>query len=153
MRRSDAAARDPATGFLNERVAPVVEGHRVDDAGAAGLIDECPGIRSGHGERLVGDDVLASGERRGNHRVVQVIRRGVVHDLHVGIVEQRLVIPVAFRNAECLRLLMGRRVARARQRHHVDEAESSHGIDMVRPDEPGAHEAHPDSFGWNHRVT
>ena len=40
--------------------------------------------------------MLAPGDRRGNHRVMQVIRRRDVHDVHVGIVEQRLVIARSF---------------------------------------------------------
>ena len=82
--------------------------------------------------------------------VVQVVRRRVVHDLDVGIVEQRLVAAVRLARAERLRLLLGRRLAAPGDRDDVDEAEPPDRIDVMRPDEAGADETHPDPFHGVH---
>ena len=94
MRLADVAARDRVPRLLHERVAAVVEGDGVDDAGFRGLVEELLPVRRRHRQRLVGDDVLAFGDRRGVHRVVEVVRRRVVHDLDLGIGEQRLVAAI-----------------------------------------------------------
>ena len=54
-------------------------------------------FRRGHRQRLVGDDVLAFGDRRRVDRIVQIVGRGVVDDLDVRVVEQRLVAAVGLR--------------------------------------------------------
>ena len=94
MRLADVAARDRVPRLLDERVAAVVERDRVDDAGLVRGVEQLLRLRGRHRQRLVGDDVLALGDRRGVDRVVQVVRRGVVHDLDIRIVEQRLVAAV-----------------------------------------------------------
>ena len=78
--------------------------------------------------------------------VVQVVGRRVVHDVDVGIVEQRLVAAVRLACAERLGLALRRRLAAARHGDDVDVPEASNRFHMVRPDEPGAHDAHPDAF-------
>ena len=97
MRLADVAARDGVARLLHERVAAIVEGHGVDDAGLRRLIEQLLRLGGRHRERLVGDDVLALRDRGGVDRVVQIIRRRVVDDLDVGIVEQRLVAAVGLR--------------------------------------------------------
>ena len=76
---------------------------------------------------------------------VQVVRRGVVDDVHVGIGGQRFVAAVRLRNAERVGLRARRRIGAGRHRDDIDEAETPHGIDVMRPDEPRADEAHPDA--------
>ena len=83
------------------------------------LIEQLLRFRRRHRQRLVRDDVLALRDRRGVDRIVQVVRRRVVHDLDVGIVEQRLVAAVRLARAERVRLLLRRRLAAARDRHDV----------------------------------
>ena len=90
--------------------------------------------------------MLAFGNRRGVDREVQVVGRRVVHDLNVGIVEQRLVAAVGLRHAERLRLLLRRRLAAARNRDDVHEPETPHGVEMMRADESGPDESHADTL-------
>ena len=85
---------DRVPRLLHQRVAAIVERHRVDDAGLGRLVEQRLRLGRGHRQRLVRDDVLALGDRRRVHRVVQVVRRRVVDDVDVGIVEQRLVAAV-----------------------------------------------------------
>ena len=146
VRLADVAARNRVPRLLHERVAAIVERHRVDDARLGRLIEQLLRFRGGHRQRLVGDDVLAFGDRGGVDRVVQIVRCGVVDDLNVGIVEQRLVAPVGLPRAERLRLLLRRRLAAARDRDDVDVAETPHGVDVMRADEPGADDPHSDPF-------
>ena len=63
-----------------------------------------------------------------------------------GIVEQRLVAAVGLRHAQRLGLLLRGRLAAAGDRHDVDEAEPPHRVDVMRADESGADDTHPDSF-------
>jgi hypothetical protein len=72
----------------------------VDDAGLLRLAPERPRFDGGGRERLVGHDVLARGERGPNHRTMEVIRRRVVNDVHVGIGRERLVVVVRRRHAQ-----------------------------------------------------
>ena len=139
-------ARDRVPRLLHERVAAVVERHRVDDAGLRRLIEQLLRFGGGHRQRLVGHDVLALGDRRRVDRVVQVVRRGVVHDLDVWVVEQRLVAAVRLRHAERVRLRFRGGIAAAGDRHDIDEAQPSHRVDVMGADEAGAHNPHPDPF-------
>ena len=77
---------------------------------------------------------------------MQVIRRRVVHDVDVWVVEQRLIAAVRLACAERLGLALRRGLAAAGHRDDVDVPEASNRFHMVRPDEPGAHDAHPDTF-------
>ena len=95
--------------------------------------------------------MLARPDRRGVDRVVQVVRRRVVHDLHVRIVDQLLIAAVRLLDAERIRLRARRRRAAARHRHDVDEAETPDRVDVMRPDEAGADQTHPDAFRKRHR--
>ena len=90
--------------------------------GLGRLVEQLLRLGGRHRERLVGDDVLALRDRRSVDRIVQVVRRRIVDDLHVGIVEQRLVAAVRLARAERVRLLLGRRLAAARDRDDVHVA-------------------------------
>ena len=59
---------------------------------------------------------------------------------------QRLVAAVAAARAERLGLLPSRLVGAAGHGDDVDEAEPPDGVDMMRSDEAGADEPHPDSL-------
>ena len=117
-RRADVAARDRLPRVLDERIAAIVERDGGDDAGAPRLVDEPLRLGRRHGQRLVRDDVLPFRERRRRDLVVQIVRRGVVDDLHIGIVDQRLVAAVSLARAERFRLLPPglRRCCRRRRR-------------------------------------
>ena len=80
-RRADVAAGDGEPRLLDERVAAVVEGDGVDDAGLDGEVAQRLRLGRGHRQRLVRDDVLALGDRRGVDRIVQRVGRAVVDDL------------------------------------------------------------------------
>ena len=114
--------------------------------GLGRLIEQLLRLGGGHRQRLVGHDVLALGDRGGVDRVVQVVRRRVVDDLDVGIVQQRLVAPVGLARAERFRLFLRRRLAAARDRHDVDVAETPHGVDVMRSDEARPDDSHTDPF-------
>ncbi len=114
--------------------------------GLGRLIEQLLRLGRRHRQRLVRDDVLALGNGRGIDRVVQVVRRGVVDDLNVGIVQQRFVAAVRLARAERLRLLLRRRLTAARDRDDVDVAETPHGVDMMRPDEARTDDSHSDPF-------
>ena len=146
MRLADVAARDREPRLLDQRVAAVVEGDRVNDAGLVRGVEQLLRLRRGHRQRLVGDDVLAFGDGRGIDRIVQVVGRGVVHDLDVRIVEQRLVAPVGLRGAERLRLGPGRCLAASRDRDNVDETQPPDRIHVMGTDKSGAHDSHADSL-------
>src|SRR5581483_8523129 len=94
----------------------------------------------------VGDDVLSMRERRADDVRVQVVRRGVVDDVNVGIGDQPFETAVRLRDAELLRLRARRSLTARRDRDDVDEAEAPNRIDVMNPDEPRADEAHPYTF-------
>ncbi len=146
VRLADVPARDRVPRLLHERVAAIVERDGVDDPGLGGLVDELLGFRRGHRQRLVGDDVLALGNRRRVDRVVQVVGRGVVHHVDVGVVQERVVAAVGLRHPERIRLRSGRGVAAAGNGHDVDEPQPPDRVNVVRTDKAGAHDAHPDPF-------
>ncbi len=146
LRPADVAARDREAGLLDERVPAVVEGHCMNDARLGRLVEQRARLGRGHRERLVGDDVFAAGERRGIHRIVQVVRRGVVDDLDGWVIQQRLVTAVRPLDAERVRLLLRGGVAAAGDRHDVDVPEPADRVDMMRPDESGADDSHSDTF-------
>ena len=146
MRRADLARGDRVPRLLNERVASVVERHRVDDARLRGLIEELLRLGRGHRQRLVRHDVLALRDRRGVDRVVQVVRRRVVDDLDVRIVQQRLVAPVGLRNAERFGLGRRRSLVAARDADDVDEPQPPDRVDVMRADEARPDNPHPDPF-------
>ena len=146
VRLADVAARDRVPRLLHERVAAVVEGDGVDDAGFRGLVEKLLPVRRRHRQRLVRDDVLALGDRRGVDRVVEVVRRRVVHDLDLGIGEQRLVAAIGPARPERLRLLVRRRLAAARDGDHVHVPETPDGIHVMRAHEPRTDNPHPYPF-------
>ncbi len=146
MRRADVAARDHVPRLLHERVAAVVERHRVDHAGLRRLIEQLLRFLGGHRERLVGDDVLPLGDRGRVDGVVKVVRRRVVDDLHVRVVEQRLVAAVRLGDSERLRFRGGRVLVTGRQGDDVHEPQPPHGVHMMRSDKPCADDPHPDPF-------
>ena len=144
---AELAAGDHFARLLHERVAAVVEGHRVHDAGVARRVEQSARIARRHRQRLVGDDVLAPRERREDHGHVQVIRRRVVHDVDVGVGDERLVAPVRLRHAERIGLLPGGRLAARGNRDDLDKAEAADRVDVMGADETRAHEAHADTGG------
>ena len=146
VRPADVAAGDRVPRLLHERVAAVVERDRVHDAGLRRRVEQLLRLGGGHRERLVGDDVLPLGNRRGVDRIVQVVRRRVVDDVNIRIVEQGFVAAVGLGGAERVRFLLRRFLAAAGHRHDVDEPQTPDGIDVVGTDESGAHDAHSNTF-------
>ena len=145
MHRPELAAGDHLARLLHQRIAAVVERHRVDDAGLVRRVEQPPGIGAVIASGLSEITCLPRRQRRQDHRHVQVVRRRVVHDVDVGIGDQRLVAAVRLRHAERVGLPARRRVAARRDRDHVDEAESAHGVDVVGADEARADQAHADA--------
>ena len=144
-RRADLAARDGGPRVLDERIAAIVERHGRHDAGSLRFVHELSRLRRRHRQRLVRHHVLALSERGGRHFVVQVVGRGIVDDVHVGVVDQRLITAVSSARADRLGLLPARCLGAAGDRHDVDVAETPHRIDVMRADEAGSDETHSNS--------
>jgi hypothetical protein len=135
MDASELAAGNHLARLLHERVAAVVEGDGVHDAGFLGRLVQLPGVRRRHRERLVRNDVLAVLQRGQHHGHMQVIRRRVVDDVDVGIGDQRLVAAVVLGHAE--RIAFRRADARSMRDGTTDEAQPADGVDVVSADEAG----------------
>src|SRR5204863_7788883 len=125
--------------------AAVVERHRVYYAGVGRQLQQPPRIVGGRRQRLVGDDVLAGANRRGDDGHVQMIRRRVVDDVDVRIGHEVFVAAVRLWDAECVRLGARRRLAAGDHRDNVDESETADRVDVMGTDEAGADEAHTDT--------
>jgi hypothetical protein len=142
---ADAAGRHHRARLLDHRVAAVVEGDGVDDAGGAGSLPQRIGFRGGRGERLLRDDVLAVRERGADDGAVQEVRRRVVHDVDVRVGGERLEAAVGLRHAERVGLGARQALVGVGDRHDVDEAEAAHRVDVVGADEAGPDQSHAEA--------
>jgi hypothetical protein len=142
MHASELAAGNHLARLLHERVAAVVEGDGVHDAGLPGRLVQLLRIRRRHRERLVRNDVLAALQRGQHHGHMQVIRRRVVDDVDVGIGDQRLVAAVGLGHAERVGFPPRRRLGRSGDGDDIDEAEPADRVDVVSADEARADQAH-----------
>ena len=142
MDTSELATGNHLARLLHERVAAVVEGDGVHDAGLFGRLVQRLRIRCRHRERLVRDDVLAVLQRGQDDRDVQVIRRRVVDDVDVGIGGQRLVAAVGLGHAERVGFSTRRRLGRSGDGDDIDEAQPADRVDVVSADEARADQAH-----------
>jgi hypothetical protein len=111
----------------------------VDEAALVGEPHELGRLRGGQRERLLADDVLAGGERGLHLRVVEVIRRRDVDDVHARVRQQRLVALVRGRQAGLRAGALGRRADHAGD---VDP-EPAQGLDVDDADEPRADDGRP----------
>ena len=145
VRAADLAGRDHLAGLLHKRIPPVVERHGVDHAGLLRREPQLVRLGRRHGQRLFRHHVLAAGDRRANHAAVQVIRRGVVHDVDLRIRDQLVDGAVDPGHAQ----LRGPRArahgVAADNRDHVDKTKAAHGIDVVGSHEAGPDEPHSDT--------
>jgi hypothetical protein len=80
--------------MLRERIEARHEVRAVDDARRFGELDELPRLGCSQRQRLLADDVLAGRQRLLNLPVVEVVRRGLVHDVDVLVLEQLSEVPV-----------------------------------------------------------
>ena len=87
LRRADLPGRDRVPRLLHERVAAIAERHGIEDAGLGRLIAQLARLGGRQRQRLVRDDVLALGDGRRVDRIVQEVRRGVVDDVDVRVLE------------------------------------------------------------------
>ena len=141
---TQVAGGDHRPRLLDQRVAAIVEGDRMHDASACRGVEQAAGLGSSHRQRLVRDNVFVMGERRHDHRRVQIIGRRVVHDVYVRIARERFVAAVGLRHPERVGLSSRRFLSTARDRNDVDEAKSPHRINVVHADKARADEAHAD---------
>ena len=144
VRLAELAVPNHLARLLDEGIAAVIERHGMDDARLPRGVDKRAGIFRIQRERLVRNDVLSMRQRRHDDGNVQVVGRRVVHDVHVGIGSQRLVAAVRLWDAQRVGLRAGRAIGARRHRDDIDEPETPHRIDVVRPDKSRADEAHPD---------
>ena len=147
MHRPDLAGGHHRPGLLHQRVAAVVEGDGVHDAGGGRGVAQAPGLGGGRRQGLVADHVLAVRERRVDDRAVQRVGRRDVHDVHVGVGGERREAAVGLRHAERSRLRLRRGLGAGGHRHDVDEPEAAHRVDVVRADESRADQAHAEATG------
>ncbi len=133
----ELAGTHPLARLLHERVEADVEVRAVHEPAPLGQLDELGGLRGGHRERLLADDVLARLERLLHLRVVEVVRRRQVDDVDPVVGEDRVVALVC-PGEPLRRRALGRGARDARdldpdpsQRVDVD------GTDEARPDDRG----------------
>ena len=153
VHRSEIAAGDHLARLLHERVAAVVERHGVHDAGRGRCLKQLACFAGRNGERLVRNHVLLRVECRADHRAVQVVGRRDVDDVDVGVGDEGLVGGICLWYIE----RVGRRtcgcLAAGRDRHDVDEAETTDGVEVVPAGETGADQAHADAAHQSGRRT
>ena len=101
---SDITVRNRVTSLLNKRIAAIVECNGRNDVRSRGLLHQLSRLRGCGRKRLVRYHVFAVGQSRRDDRVVKVIRCGDMHNLHVRVINQCLVIPVTLPRPELLRL-------------------------------------------------
>ena len=138
---ADIASRHDLVGMLVQRVEADVEVHRVHHAAGRGKPRELAGLRSGHCQRLLADDVLAGRDDRLCLGDVEIVGRRHVDDVDRGIVEQRLEGRICVRHAERRRPRLAALRRAAEDAAHLD-ADTPQGFDMNRADE-----ARPDDGG------
>ena len=97
----------------------------------------------GHGQWLLAHDVATGVEDEAHLGVMEVIRRGDVHDLDAVVAEQLLEAAVASRETELTRARGGPLRARCEDAVHV-HAEATKGLDVHGPDEAAADDGGPD---------
>ena len=102
---ADATLADERRDVLVERVEADVEVDRVDEAARVGQRDELRGLRRGHRQRLLADDVAARGQDLPDLRVVELVGRGDVDDLDRVVREHFVQAGVGLRQAELRRAL------------------------------------------------
>src|SRR5579883_3497278 len=142
--RPEVAAADQGAGVLQHRVEADVERHGVDEPAGLRGADELPRLGRGHRQRLLAHDVLAGRERGPGRGIVEHVRGGDVHDVHLGIRDQAPVVAVRPGNAERRRLAFRGGLAAAGERDDLDEPEPAERFDVRRADEPGADHADAD---------
>ena len=104
----DAAVEHTSSRFLHLRIEADVEIRAVHEPALLGQRDELAGLGGGQRERLLADDVLAGLEGALHLRVVEVVRRGEVDDVHAFVCKQRLVALIRWRQPLCSRALRAR---------------------------------------------
>ncbi len=138
---ANIARRDHLARMLVQRVEADVEVHRVDHAAGRGKPRELAGLRSGHRQRLLADDVFAGRDDRLRLGDMEVVGRRHVNDVDGGIVEQRLKRGIRVGHAEGRRPRLA--ALRCAAKHPADpDTDPAQGLDMN-----GADEARPDDGG------
>jgi hypothetical protein len=115
------------------------------DTRRVGRRHQFTGLGRGHRERLVRHHVFAGTNHREVHGVMQVVGRRIVHDLDVGVGNQRLRTAVGLRHVQLVGLLARRRLAARRNGYDIHVPEAPHGVQVMRADEASPDESHPDS--------
>ena len=145
VRLANLAVANHLARLLHERIAAVIEGDGIDYAGLARGVDKRTGVVRVQGEGLVRHDVFPVRQGRHDHRDVEVVGRGVVNNMHVGIGRESLIAAVRARDAERISLRAGRAIGARGHCNHVHESQTPHRVDVMRPDKSRPHQAHPDA--------
>jgi hypothetical protein len=110
----------------------------VHEPGALGERHELGGLARVERERLLADHVLARLQHRLDLRVMEVVGRRDVHDVHARVLEHRLEAVVGLGQPGGARLLPRALRCRAHHAEHLD-AEAAQRVDVDDSDETGAH--------------
>src|SRR5262245_23416580 len=129
--------------LLDQRIPSIIEGHGSHYIRALCLLEQFPGLGCGGRQRLIRHDMFAFCQGRGDDGVVQMIRSCDMHDLHVGVINQRLVVPITPSYPKLLRLSPSGLLAASSNRDDVYETQAPDCIDMMRPHESRADNSHP----------
>ena len=145
VRLANLAVVNHLACLLHERIAAVIEGDGIDNAGLARGVDKRTGVFRVQREGLVRHDVFPVRKGRHDDRDVKVVGRGVVNNMHVGIGRESLVAAVRLGDAERVGLRAGRAIGARGDCNHIHESQAPHRIDVMRPDKSRPHQAHPDT--------
>ncbi len=88
---TDLAAQNQRASLLHLRIEADVEVRAVHNAALDGQLEQLSRLIGGHSERLLADDVLARLERLLDLRIVELVRRRQMDDVHTLVAEQLLV--------------------------------------------------------------
>jgi hypothetical protein len=82
---------------------------------------------------------------------MKMIRRRIVDDINIRISDQ--LGPASIRSVDTVlfRLARGRVQARSGNRNHIDIAQTTHSLNVLRRNKAGSNQTHPDTFPTGHR--
>ncbi|CDN42872.1 hypothetical protein BN871_BZ_00050 [Paenibacillus sp. P22] len=135
--------------LLHHRVLPVVEIDAVHDAAIARQAKQFRRLAACHGQRLLGQHMLARSDNGFVDLEMKVVRRAVMHHVDVWMGQQLPIIAIGKRHAKLCRFFPRHLFAVLGEGDDFDEFEPAHGLDMRRADKAGSDDARP-NFGGRH---
>src|ERR1019366_6010692 len=127
-----------AAHVLHDGVEAQVVGRAVAQVLLQGQGDQLPRILYRSGQRLLADHVLARVERVGHHREVQRVRRAHVDHIHLGIVQNLMVVAGGLIDVELFGQPAGLLLLALADRVDLDEAQAANPFQVHAPHEARA---------------